>query len=36
MSKDNVLDFKKPERFLDNPITEVLRAGARKLWFFRF
>ena len=31
MSKDNVLDFKKPESFLDNPITEVLRTGARKL-----
>jgi transposase-like protein len=31
MSKDNLLDFKKPERFLDDPITEVLRTGARKL-----
>jgi putative transposase len=31
MSKDNVLDFKKPERFLDDPVTEVLRTGARKL-----
>jgi len=31
MSKDNVLDFKKPEPFVDDPINNVLRAGARKL-----
>jgi putative transposase len=31
MSKDNVIDFKKPETFLDDPITDVLRTGARKL-----
>lgn len=31
MTKDNVIDFKKPERFVDDPITEVLRTGARKL-----
>ena len=31
MSKDNVIDFKKPEPFVDDPITEVLRTGARKL-----
>lgn len=31
MSKDNVLDFKKPEPFVDDPITDVLRTGARKL-----
>jgi putative transposase len=31
MSKDNVIDFKKPETFLADPITEVLRTGARKL-----
>jgi putative transposase len=31
MPKDNVIDFKKPERFIDDPITDVLRTGARKL-----
>jgi transposase-like protein len=31
MSKDNVLDFKKPEAFVDDPLTELLRTGARKL-----
>jgi hypothetical protein len=31
MHKDNVIELKKPERFVDDPITEVLRKGARKL-----
>ena len=31
MPKDNVVDFKKPEPFVDDPITEVLRTGAKKL-----
>ena len=31
MSKDNVIELKKPERFVDDPITDVLRTGARKL-----
>ncbi|MCD4811375.1 IS256 family transposase [bacterium] len=31
MPKDNVIDFKKPERFVDDPLTDVLRTGARKL-----
>jgi transposase-like protein len=31
MPKDNVVDFKKPEPFIDDPITEVLQSGARKL-----
>jgi len=31
MGKDNVIDFKKPEPFVDDPITQVLRTGARKL-----
>jgi putative transposase len=31
MTKDNVVDFKKPEPFVDDPLTEVLRTGARKL-----
>jgi len=31
MSKDNVIDFKKPEPFVYDPITDVLRTGARKL-----
>ena len=31
MPKDNVIEFKKPETFVDDPITDVLRTGARKL-----
>ena len=31
MTKDNVIEFKKPEPFVDDPITDVLRTGARKL-----
>ena len=31
MSKDNVIALKKPEAFVDDPITDVLRTGARKL-----
>ena len=31
MSKDNVIEFKKPDPFVDDPITEVLRTGAKKL-----
>jgi transposase-like protein len=31
MPKNNVVDFKKPEPFVDDPITEVLKSGARKL-----
>jgi putative transposase len=31
MPKDNVVELKKPEPFVDDPITEVLRTGARKL-----
>jgi len=31
MAKDNVVDFKKPEPFVDDPLTDVLRKGARKL-----
>ncbi|MCK5783887.1 MAG: IS256 family transposase [Desulfobacterales bacterium] len=31
MSKDNVIDLKKPEHFVDDPITDILRQGARKL-----
>jgi len=31
MNKDNVIEFKKPEQFIDDPITDVLRTGARKL-----
>jgi putative transposase len=31
MTKDNVVDFKKPEPFVDDPVTDVLRKGARKL-----
>ena len=31
MTKDNVIDFKKPAPFVDDPITDVLRTGAKKL-----
>jgi hypothetical protein len=31
MHKDNVIELKKLERFVDDPITEQLRKGARKL-----
>ena len=31
MPKDNVIDLKKPDPFIDDPITDILRSGARKL-----
>ena len=31
MPKDNVIALKKPETFVDDPITDILRHGARKL-----
>ena len=31
MSNDNVIDLKKPEAFVDDPLTVILRKGARKL-----
>jgi len=31
MNKDNVIGFKKPEQFIDYPITDILRNGASKL-----
>ena len=31
MSKNNVTELKKPETFVDDPITDILRSGARKL-----
>jgi len=31
MNQDNVIDLKKPESFIDDPITGILRNGARKL-----
>ena len=31
MSKDNLIDLKKPETFVDDPITDILRQGARRL-----
>jgi len=31
MTKDNLLAFKTPEAFVDDPLTEALRTGARKL-----
>ncbi len=31
MGKDNVIELKKPEPFVEDPITDILRTGARKL-----
>ena len=31
MNKDNVVAIKKPERFVDDPISDILRQGARNL-----
>ncbi len=31
MADNNVIDLKKPEQFIDDPITDLLRKGARKL-----
>ena len=31
MSHSNVFEIKKPEPFIDDPITDILRSGARKL-----
>ena len=32
MNKDNVIDLKKPEPFVEDPITDILRQGARKIF----
>ncbi len=29
MNKDNVIDLKKPEPFIADPITDILRQGAQ-------
>jgi len=31
MTKDNVIDLKKPEPFISDPITDILRQGAKRL-----
>jgi hypothetical protein len=31
MSNDNVIELKKPDAFVDDPITDILHQGARKL-----
>jgi hypothetical protein len=31
MKKDNVVEIKKPETFIDDPLTEILQQGARSL-----
>jgi len=31
MTKDNVIELKKPGSFVDDPITDILRTGAKKL-----
>ncbi len=31
MSNDNVIELKKPDTIVDDPITSILRQGARKL-----
>ena len=35
MPKDNVIALKKPETFVDDPITDILRNGARHLFLER-
>ena len=32
MPKDNVIELKKPEPFAEDPIRDILRQGARKLF----
>ncbi|RZB34409.1 MAG: hypothetical protein SRB1_00177 [Desulfobacteraceae bacterium Eth-SRB1] len=31
MNKDSLIELKNPEPFIDDPITEILRNGAKKL-----
>jgi hypothetical protein len=31
MSKDNVVEINKPETFIEDPLSEILRQGARSL-----
>ena len=31
MKKDKVIELKRPETFVKDPLTEILREGARKL-----
>ena len=31
MPQDNVIDLKKPESFIDDPITDILRQGTLRL-----
>jgi len=31
MERDNVTELKKPETFVDDPLTDMLRSGPRKL-----
>jgi len=31
MSQDNVIELKKPDTFVDDPISDILRQGARRL-----
>ncbi|MDY6973426.1 MAG: hypothetical protein SV775_14035 [Thermodesulfobacteriota bacterium] len=31
MTKDSVIEFKKPDAFVDDLVSDVLRTGARKL-----
>lgn len=31
MAQDSVIDLKKPATFIDDPITDILRQGARRL-----
>jgi hypothetical protein len=31
MSKNNVVGLKKPDTFVDDPITDLIRRGARQL-----
>ena len=31
MSQDNAIDLKKPEPFVEDPFTDILRKGAKRL-----
>ena len=33
MKQDTVIEIKKPETFIDDPITELIRQGARDILF---
>jgi len=32
MTQDNLVELKKPEAFIDDPLTAIVRKGARNKW----